>query len=433
MRYIFKTSLVVALLFSCGSAFASFESNSGSSTIRASLNSQDPVSIFNGGLMFHKGGSVVSLIPDANDLNLSSNFFSNNQIRIRGGNPANGRILVSDANGLATWQDPSSVPAGGDFTNFGDLATADRSFGNNSNFAMNLSTSNVNRVNVSPSGSVVINPTKTISDFIIQGRNDGNLLRVVGVTDRLGIGTSSPATKLHLAGNETAQIGNSSGANLVIDPVNGISSKSAANPGLLTLQDTSNAKIRIGTNSGLGQLGIGVAPTAGLDLASNMRISQSLPAPGKYLISDNNGLGSWQFNNFPGPVGPQGPRGPQGEPGLQGPPGAAGPRGPVGFQGPQGPQGPKGPRGPAGPIPCSTFSSAKVGINTTTHAIVCPADRVRVTGGVRCRGSAAASRYMIRESKPVGSNIWQGACQPLAGSLISEVTVDVYVVCCHRF
>lgn len=431
MRHILKVSLLLAV-FNCALVYAAIEHRSGVTLVHGDLNVKDASHIFNGGIMFHKGSAAISISPGLNDLDLNTNFLTNNSIRIRGGNPANGKVLVSDTNGLASWQNLASVPGGGDFTNFGDLAFADRSFGNTNEFSLGLLTSNVNRLDISSNGLIAVNPTKTNSDFIFRGTNDQNLFGAYSFIDRVAVGTNNPEAKMHIAGDEQVQLGVSTGANLVLDSLGRISARSGAVSGLLTLQDTSNASIRIGNISGAGRLGVGVAPTTSLDVADKLRINGGLPSVGKFLISDANGLGTWQFNNFPGPQGPRGPTGPKGEPGLQGPPGATGPKGPVGFQGPQGPQGPKGSRGPLGPIQCSTFVSTKFGINTTSHSIVCPADRVRVTGGVRCRGAASASRYMIRESKPVGSNIWEGSCQPLAGSLISEVTVDVYAVCCNR-
>jgi hypothetical protein len=44
----------------------------------------------------------------------------NGQIRIRGGGPGNGKVLTSDANGLATWQTPSGGGGGGYWTASGN-------------------------------------------------------------------------------------------------------------------------------------------------------------------------------------------------------------------------------------------------------------------------------------------------------------------------
>jgi hypothetical protein len=49
-------------------------------------------------------------------------------------------------------------------------------------------------------GSVIINNDGTDVDFIVKGDIDSNLLRTVTATDRIGIGTSSPAHKLDVAG-----------------------------------------------------------------------------------------------------------------------------------------------------------------------------------------------------------------------------------------
>lgn len=73
-------------------------------------------------------------------------------VRIEGGNPALNRILTSDANGNATWQDPQ--PAG--WALAGNSITSGQFLGTTNNEALSIRTGNVERINVSSIGSISI-------------------------------------------------------------------------------------------------------------------------------------------------------------------------------------------------------------------------------------------------------------------------------------
>ena len=64
-----------------------------------------------------------------------------------------------------------------------------------------FSTNNVERLRILENGGVIINETGTDSDIRIEGDNDANLVFVDASTDKVGIGTNTPAEKLEVNGN----------------------------------------------------------------------------------------------------------------------------------------------------------------------------------------------------------------------------------------
>jgi hypothetical protein len=60
------------------------------------------------------------------------------------------------------------------------------------------SSSIVNRLNIAEDGTIIFNDTGAATDLRIEGDSEQNLFFVDGSTDRIGIGTSSPGTALHM-------------------------------------------------------------------------------------------------------------------------------------------------------------------------------------------------------------------------------------------
>lgn len=83
-----------------------------------------------------------------------------------------------------------------------------------------------------------------------------------------------------------------------------------------------NAALTLGTNNVPAI--VTIQPSGITEFSGQIKIAGGTPGNGKFLMSDTNGLASWQV----GPIGPAGPVGPAGPTGATGP---AGPMGPSGF------------------------------------------------------------------------------------------------------
>ncbi|MBN4062349.1 tail fiber domain-containing protein, partial [Bacteroidales bacterium AH-315-I05] len=107
------------------------------------------------------------------------------QIKITGGTPDAGRVLTSDAAGLATWQIPSS--GSGDFSNGGEVGAADRTLGNTDNVDLGFLTNNINRLHIQNDGNVGIGTTGPVDKLQVEQNVNGKLsLSVVNANTGTG-------------------------------------------------------------------------------------------------------------------------------------------------------------------------------------------------------------------------------------------------------
>ncbi|MDR6197577.1 hypothetical protein [Siphonobacter sp. SORGH_AS_0500] len=149
-------------------------------------------------------------------------------------------------------------------------------------------------------------------------------------TGNVGIGTTSPATKLHVVstgtGGTTVIPSNTSNINLrlqntgngqaVIQHFSALDASGALKQAVLGVNPTFNSGngvfvlSRDGSNDFVlnltnGNLGIGQGtPAAKLDVLGNIKIADGTQGARKVLTSDANGLASWQTSGFTAPADP---------------------------------------------------------------------------------------------------------------------------------
>lgn len=187
---------------------------------------------------------------------------------------------------------------------------------------------------------------------------DTSTLFADATLDRVGVGTSTPLSALHVVGSTGVRVQeNGSNRSVTIEPPtlstpaavlgnsgNGIAFGVAA-AGPLSLRTDSSDRLYI-TSSG----NVGIGTTTPSDPLTVNGVVRS--ASGGFEFPDGTMQTTAQLvgpQGEEGPQGEQGPQGPIGADGATGPQGPAGPAGPTGADGAQGPQGIQGPPGPAGP------------------------------------------------------------------------------------
>lgn len=253
---------------------------------------------------------------------VAGNLSVGGQITINGGTPGAGKVLTSDASGLATWQTPASgLPSGtsgqtlrhngtswitnsvlfNDGTNVGigttvpseklsvnGNATASRLFATGSSAA---------------SPGIVISGSRANLLFDTTGITGGtafNLMKaqvtntdpatavwgIVGVVGSANLGGTPAASYMYLDARPDGAWNN---ATLKVDPNNRVGI------GLTSSNRPSNALSVNGNADVTGNFGIGTtAPSAKLEVAGQIKITGGTPGAGKVLTSDASGLATWQ-------------------------------------------------------------------------------------------------------------------------------------------
>jgi ribosomal protein S6E (S10) len=262
------------------------------------------------------------------------------QVKITGGTPGAGKVLTSDAVGLATWEDPGtgSLPSG---TSGQTLRHDGTSYVSNSNLINDGTNLGVGvatpgkKLDVSGTGGLRVSSTNagsgtsdwiagnfggTAGDRVVMGNINGlasigshnNALTVWanlainpgGGNVGIGMGTALPNAPLQLANSlvnrkivlfETA---NNDHQFLGFGVNSGMLRYQVANSGdnhvffAGASTTTSTELMRI---TGTGDVGIGTnAPGAKLEVAGQVKITGGTPGAGKVLTSDATGLASWQ-------------------------------------------------------------------------------------------------------------------------------------------
>lgn len=151
--------------------------------------------IVNQGLLMGNGANLITLSENGGSLFVDSRVILDDQIEIRGGNPAAGRVLTSDANGLASWVDASAS----EWTDTGNIlhpneATVDEvAVGGTSEAAADIF--------LGVDGAAVFNEQANSVDFRIESSAEQNAFLLEGSSGNIGIGIASPSRKLEVNGN----------------------------------------------------------------------------------------------------------------------------------------------------------------------------------------------------------------------------------------
>ncbi|MGQ0644512.1 MAG: hypothetical protein ACT4O3_03360, partial [Elusimicrobiota bacterium] len=206
------------------------------------------------------------------------------QIKIEGGAPAAGKILTSDADGLASWE----TLTGGEATTAGNGLTE---VGDDLRLGGTLATN---------------------TDIASAGYN----LNFTGLSGNVGVGTSTPDARLHVGGQIKITGGGPAAGEVLTSDDNGLATWEPVPPGAGEATSPGNGlslsgtELRLGGTlmqgttinmgfidfiySGAGNVGIGTnAPDAKLHVGGQVKITGGLPGAGKILSTDAAGLARW--------------------------------------------------------------------------------------------------------------------------------------------
>ncbi len=167
-------------------------------------------------------------------------------LKITGGAPATGKVLTSDATGIATWQ--AAGGSGWGLTGNSGTVEGTNFIGTSDDKSLSLKVNNQTRLFLS---------------------NESN---GIGSLGKVGINTITPAQLFHIKDTEVP-------ANFLDDDGDGL------------IDETEHELVF--TN--YGRLGIGTsAPSASLDIMGNIKITDGTQGAGKVLTSDATGVATWQ-------------------------------------------------------------------------------------------------------------------------------------------
>jgi hypothetical protein len=243
------------------------------------------------------------------------------QVKITGGVPGAGKVLTSDAAGLASWTAPSAGSVSGLSAATGTQTLANANFAQAWNWDT-LSTQNALSIG---STSMTSGSLLSLTDSFNNATSTGSMLKLTasGASNaaiplsiaNAGTGLSIDAaatgtgTKYTLRLQNTVTAANNSGAGMLfsanrttggLTDVAGVAGTitditNGAYKGALTFSTASNAApaehMRIDST---GNVGIGTTtPGSALEVAGQVKITGGAPGSGKVLTSDAAGLASW--------------------------------------------------------------------------------------------------------------------------------------------
>ncbi len=265
----------------------------------------------------------------------SSNLYVTGQVKITGGSPGAGKVLTSDASGLASWQAAGGLPAGisGQTLRYDGTWVANSNLFNNGTNVGIGTTSPADKLHVS-GGNIRLDNGQEIffsdngqirsldnnhrilfrrSENKMELREYGDIIFSPGATSgnetakmvirsdgNVGIGTTNPQAKLDVAGfvrarteyGDSIELGGDSSGN---DTQINIYAPAGRNQVHLWNQSlATDAGLGAGNGYFSGNVGIGTnSPSTRLDVVGQMKITGGNPANYKVLTSDSSGVTSW--------------------------------------------------------------------------------------------------------------------------------------------
>ena len=240
------------------------------------------------------------------------------QVKITGGDPGAGKVLTSDAAGLASWATPAPTGVGGSGTDnyiprwsgTGSLESSVVYQGDDGNIGIGTTSPSAPLQVSSPLSTGHIVVTRPLDRDWKIGVNGGLFLQD-GLTDKglfiqnvggwVGIGTTSPAAELDVNGQVSIRGGGPGEGKVLTSDASGLASWQTPASGMpsgssgQTVRHDGAAWVANNTiyNDG-SSVGIGTtSPSAKLEVAGQVKITGGDPGAGKVLASDATGLASW--------------------------------------------------------------------------------------------------------------------------------------------
>jgi hypothetical protein len=283
------------------------------------------------------GSSATNSGLGQREVSLWDNVTVNGRLKVRGGNPGAGKVLTSDANGLASWQTAASGADGDAWGVTGEdqnssifrngnvgIGTAPResfyirkgiAFHTGGNLAMFFNGyydggfKHAGYGGSNFSGVIDYSPALGDYNFVTStaaGAEDAlattSTLLTLKQSGNVGIGTVTPTDKLTVnSGTSTTRIGIDAPAAFQ----SSISFKSAGAENAVLYRPANTVNMALwGSalnsdvmywNTTTGNVGIGTTtPGAKLEVVGQVKITGGTPGAGKVLTSDADGLASWQ-------------------------------------------------------------------------------------------------------------------------------------------
>ncbi|NPD46886.1 MULTISPECIES: hypothetical protein [unclassified Lentimicrobium] len=262
-----------------------------------SLNVNQDINVSNNGIINKDLTINENLIVNDSAI-INTNLTVNEQIRISGGNPGEGKVLVSDANGLASWQE-SENSGPNELNDLEDAKTIYSSVFIGESSGLNETVNNYNTAlgyqslmsNTGGSGNNAFGKEAMLNNSYGDNNTAMGLKSLYSNTqgsNNIAIGGS--ALYHNSLGNYNTVIGYQAGKGTENTNISGsvfIGQKAGYN-------ETESNKLYIENTSSSTPLIGGDFSTDEVEINGTLKITGGNPGPGKVLVSDEEGKASWE-------------------------------------------------------------------------------------------------------------------------------------------